>query len=56
MSKYYYQRGMCEALHYVSLNPILYEKLKKIHTQNYKWIVLVSKKANAIKVKHVNCL
>ena len=26
MSKYYYQRGMCETLHYVSLNPVLYEK------------------------------
>ena len=25
MNKYYYQRGMCEALHYNSLNPVLYE-------------------------------
>lgn len=26
MEKFYYQEGLCKALHYLSLNPVIYEK------------------------------
>lgn len=36
MNKYYYHKGMCETLHYYSLNPIIYEQTE--NKEEYKKI------------------